>query len=112
MRALVIATIILSGSSFSSLAVVRVPLPDECNDRNALQNVAYDARLTAVQFYYKGYIQNLTDKKQRVCYEARVLMDDGFAVINQTRMLVEANWLPIDVAAQVALKGLCTEAAP
>jgi hypothetical protein len=60
----------------------------------------------------RGYIQNLTDKKQRVCYEARVLMDDGFAVINQTRMLVEANCLPIDVAAQVALKGLCTEAAP
>jgi hypothetical protein len=112
MRALVVALILLGGSSLSSLAVVRVPLPNECNDRNALQNIAYDARLTAVQFYYKGYIQNLTDKKQQVCYEAWVLMDDRFAVVNETRMLVETNCLPIDIAAQVALKGLCADAAP
>lgn len=108
MRALVVAMIILTGSSASTLAVVRVPLPNECNDRNALQNIAYDARLTAVQFYYEGFIQNLTDKKQRACYEARVLMDDRFVIINKTRMLVETNCLSIDVAARIALQGLCS----
>jgi hypothetical protein len=33
-------------------------------------------------------------------------------VVNETRMLVETNCLPIDIAAQVALKGLCADAAP
>ena len=107
MCVLVAAIIILAISCFSSLAVVRVPLPNECSDRNALQNIAYDGRLTAVQFYYKGLIQNLTDKKQQVCYEAHILMDDRFVVLNKTRVLIETNCLPIDVAARVAVQGLC-----
>jgi hypothetical protein len=57
MRAFVIAVIMLAGSSSSSLAVVRVGAPNECSDRNALQDIAVDARLTAIQFYYKGLIQ-------------------------------------------------------
>ena len=107
MRALVIALVMLAGSSSSSLAVVRVALPNECSDRNALQNIAADARLTAIQFYYKGLIQNLADKNRQICYEAHILMDDSFAVLNKTRTLIETNCLPVDVAARIAVEGLC-----
>jgi hypothetical protein len=106
MRALALA-VILAGSSLPSLAVVRIPLPNECSDRNALQNIAYDARLTALQFYYKGMIQNTTDKSRQTCLEAHVLMDDSFAVLNKTRSLIETSCLPVDVAARIALQGLC-----
>jgi len=103
MRALVIALIMLAGSSSSSLAVVRVGAPNECSDRNALQITAVDARLTAIQFYYKGLIQNLADRNRQICYEAHVLLDDSFAVLNKTRTLIEANCLPVDVVARIAL---------
>jgi len=83
------------------------PAQNECADRNALENIAYDARLTAIQFYYHGLIQNLADKSRRICYEAHVLMDDRFVVLNDTRALVEKNCLPIDVAARIAVQGLC-----
>jgi hypothetical protein len=43
MRAFVIAVIMLAGPSSSSLAVVRVGVPNECSDRNALQDIAVDA---------------------------------------------------------------------
>ena len=107
MRAFVIAVIMLAGSSSSSLAVVRVGVPNECSDRNALQDIAIDARLTAIQFYYKGLIQNLADKNRQICYEAHVLMDESFAVLNKTRALIETNCLPVDVAARIAVEGLC-----
>src|SRR5271165_522173 len=107
MRALVIVLIILAGLSSSSLAVVHVGAPNECSDRNALQNIAADARLTAIQFYYKGLIQNLADKNRQICYGAQVLMDDSFAVLNKTRTLIETNCLPVDVAARIAVEGLC-----
>jgi hypothetical protein len=107
MRAFAIAVIMLAGSSLSSLAVVRVGVPNECSDRNALQDIAVDARLTAIQFYYKGLIQNLVDKNRQICFEAHVLMDDSFAVLNRTRALIEANCLPVDVAARIATEGLC-----
>jgi hypothetical protein len=103
MRAFVIAVTMLAVSSSSSLAVVRVGVPNECSDRNA----AIDARLTAIQFYYKGLIQNIADKNRQICYEAHVLMDDSFAVLNKTRALIETNCLPIDVAARIATEGLC-----
>jgi hypothetical protein len=107
MRAFVIAVIMLAGPSSSSLAVVRVGVPNECSDRNALQDIAVDARLTAIQFYYKGLIQNLADKNRQICYEAHILMDDSFAVLNKTRTLIETNCLPVDVAARIAVEGLC-----
>ena len=107
MRAFAIALIVLAGSSSSSLAVVRVGVANECSDRNALQDIAVDARLTAIQFYYKGLIQNLTDKNRQICYEAHVLMDESFAVLNRTRALIETNCLSVDVAARIAVEGLC-----
>jgi hypothetical protein len=107
MRALAIAVIMLAESSSSSLAVVRVGAPNECSDRNALQDIAVDARLTAIQFYYKGLIQNLADKNKQICYEAHILMDESFAVLNRTRALIETNCLPVDVAARLAVEGLC-----
>ena len=107
MRIFVVAIVLLAGAPSPSLAVVRVGVPNECSDRDALQDVAVDARLTAIQFYYKGMIQNLTDKNRQICYEAHVLMDDSFAVLNRTRTLIETNCLPVDVAARIAVEGLC-----
>ncbi len=107
MRTLVLTILFLTITSLSTQAVVRAPAPNECADRNALQNIAYDARLTAIQFYYEGFIQNLADKNRRICYEAHVLMDDRFVVLNTTRELIEKNCLPIDVAARIAVQGLC-----
>jgi hypothetical protein len=108
MRYWALGMIILMGSSLSSHAVVQIGLPNECSDRNALQNIAIDARLTAIQFYYKGFIQNLTDKNRQACYEAHVLMDDRFAVFNSTRALIESSCMSIDAAARVATQGLCS----
>lgn len=56
MRILVVAMVLLAGAPLPSLAVVRVGVANECSDRNALQDIAADARLTAIQFYYKGMI--------------------------------------------------------
>ena len=107
MRALVLAAILLVSWLGAAFAVVRVPLPGECSDRNALLDVAFDARLTAIQFYYKGFIQSLTDKDKRACLEAHVLMDDRFAVINKAYALMAKDCLPIDVAARLAAQGVC-----
>ena len=107
MRALMLTMIILVASSSASRAVVRVPEINSCNDRNALQNVAYDARATLIQFYYKGYIQNLADKDKQSCLEGRVLMDDHFAVINKALGLIEKDCMAIDVAARLAAQDDC-----
>ncbi len=89
-------------------AVVSVDLPNTCADKNALHNMAIDARLEAVKMYYKGFIQNLGDRTRQVCLEAHVLMDDHFDVINKTAELIESECLPVDVAAMRATEGLCT----
>ncbi len=107
MRAWLLAAAIVIASSPSSFAVVRLSLPGECADRDALQNMAYDARLEAIQFYYKGFIQNLTDKTRQTCFEAHILKDDSFAIINKTRALIETDCLPIDVAARMAAGAVC-----
>ena len=107
MRALIAVAMIALVSSSPALAVVTISEPNQCNDRNALQGVAYDARLIAIKMYYEGFLQNMTDRSRQVCYEAHVLLDDSFAVINKTRTLVETNCLPIDVAARMATEGLC-----
>ncbi len=107
MRASVLATILFFASTSLSLAVISVDEPNQCSDRNALQGIAYDARLIAIKLYYKGLVHNLADKQKQICLEARVLMDDRFAVINKTREIIETNCLPIDIAASMAMQGLC-----
>lgn len=107
MRALIATAMILLVRSSPALAVITVNEPGQCNDRNALQSIAYDARLIAIKMYYEGLLQSMTDKNRQVCFEAHVLMDDAFAVINKTRTLIETNCLPIDVAAKIATEGLC-----
>ncbi len=102
-----LAIAMLAAASSPSGAVVSVDLPNTCADKNALQNIAFDARLEAIKMYYKGFIQNLGDRTKQVCLEAHVLLDDHFAVINKTRDLIESGCLPIDVAAMRATKGLC-----
>jgi hypothetical protein len=107
MRALLIATVVLIASSISASAVPRLGIPGECADRNALQNMAYDARLTAIEFYYEGLIRSLTDNVRKACLTSHVLMDDRFVVINKARAIIETNCLPIDVATRMAAQGVC-----
>jgi hypothetical protein len=107
MRAILLAAAIAVWPAGSSLAVISVDLPNQCNDRNALQGIAYDARLIAIKLYYKGLINKMADSKSQVCLEARVLLDDKFTVINKTRELIETKCLPIDVAASMATQDLC-----
>ena len=106
MRAVIAVAIALASSS-PAFAVVTISEPGQCNDRNALQSIADDARPIAIKMYYEGFLQNMTDKNRQVCYEAHVLLDESFAVINKTRTLIESNCLPIDVAARLATQGLC-----
>jgi len=106
-RPILLAFLIACWPANPAFAVISVDLPNECSDRNALQSIAYDARLIAIKLYYKGLINSLADKKTQTCLEAHVLLDDRFAVINRTREIVETKCLPIDVAASMATKGLC-----
>lgn len=102
-----IAAMLFFGCCSPSNAVITVSRPGQCSDKNALQSIAIDARLVAVKLYYEGFVQNIPDKNRQICYEAHVLMDDHFAVINRTRVLVETECLPIDIAAKKATEGLC-----
>ena len=88
-------------------AVVSIDQPNTCSDRNALRDIAVDAQLEAVKLYYKGLILNTGDLDRQVCLEAHVLLDDRFAVINQTRDLIMSRCLPVDIAARMATTGLC-----
>ena len=105
--AFALAIAMLAAASSPSRAVLSVDLPNTCADKNALQNIAFDARLEAIKMYYKGLIQNVGDRTRQVCLEAHVLLDDRFAVINKTRDLIESECLPVDVAAMRATAGLC-----
>ena|SRR5579871_5375474 len=107
MRPILLAALVGISSGNPARAVVSVDLPNTCADRNALQEVALDARLTVVKFFYKGLIGHLTDKSRQTCLEARVLLDDNFAVINKTRDIVETKCLPIEIAAEMATDDLC-----
>jgi hypothetical protein len=107
MRVILLVSLIAISSAKPAFAVISVDLPNECSDRNALQGLAYDARLTAIKFYYKGLINRMSDKARQTCLEAHVLLDDRFAVISRTREIVESQCLPIDVAANLATKDLC-----
>ena len=88
-------------------AVVRLDEPNACSDRNELQNVAYDARPTVIQFYFKGFVQAIQDKDKQACLEEKVLADEAFAVINKARLLIEKNCMSVDAAAQTAAKEVC-----
>ena len=107
MRMTLLAVLIAFCTGSPALAVISVDLPDECSDRDALQSIAYDARLIAIKLYYKGLINRLSDKTRQECLEAHVLFDDRFVVINKTREIVETKCLPIDIAANLATKDLC-----
>jgi hypothetical protein len=107
MRSIIPAAIVLLACSAPSRAVISVSEPNQCSDRNALQSMAYDARLVAIKLYYQGFTQNITDKDRQTCYKTHVLTDDHFAIINKTRALIETNCLSIDVAARIATEGLC-----
>ena len=104
---LLFAIAALTVAASPSSAVVTISPPNACADKNALQNIAIDAQLNAVKLYYKGLIQNTADRRKQVCLEAHVLFDDQFTVISKTRDLVVSQCLPIDVAAEMALKGVC-----
>ena len=105
--ALALAIGILGATPPPSGAVVRVDFPGACSDRNSLRDIAIDARLNAIKFYYKGFIQNVGDHDRQKCLEAHVLQDDRFVVINKTRDLIDGQCLPVEVAAQMATDGLC-----
>ncbi len=107
MRVILLAVLITFCWENPALAVITVDVPNECSDRNALQGIAYDARLIAIKFYYKGLISTLSDRKRQTCLEAHVLLDDRFGVINKTREMVETKCLPIDIAANLATQNLC-----
>lgn len=106
MRALLLVALIAFWPG-NALAVISVDLPNECSDRNALQSIAYDARLIAIKLYYKGLIDRLADKKRQTCLEAHVLLDDRFVVINRTREIVETKCVPLDIAVGMATQDLC-----
>ena len=107
MRLILLAVLIAVSTNNPALAVISVDVPYECADRNALQGIAYDARLIAIKLYYKGLINRASDRNEQTCLEAHVLLDDRFAVINKTRELIETKCMPIDVAARLATQGLC-----
>ena len=107
MRALLLVALIALWPGSPALAVISVDLPNECSDRNALQSIAYGARLIAIKLYYKGLIDRLADKKRQTCLEAHVLLDDRFVVINRTREIVETRCVPLDIAAGMATQDLC-----
>ena len=72
-----------------------------------LKNIAFDARMTAVMMFYKGFIENAGDHGRRECLKARVLDDGRFAVINRTMLLIDTECLPIEAAARKAVEGMC-----
>jgi hypothetical protein len=104
---LILAIAALTMAATPSGAVVTINPPNACADKDALQNIAIDAQMNAIKLYYRGLIQGMGDPRKQVCLQTHVLLDDQFAVINKTRDLVVSQCLPIDVAAEMALKGLC-----
>jgi hypothetical protein len=104
MRPMVLAALLVAGSL--SAAVGGSDLA-ECGDRNALNSVSVDARLVAVRLYYQGLVHGLADESRRACYEAQVVKDDKFVIINKALDLIEDKCLPIDVAARLAAQSAC-----
>jgi len=94
--------------AFPARAVLDVEQPwNPCSDAYELRNIAFDARMTAVMMFYKGFIQNLPDGGRRACLRAHVLEPGHSAVIDKTMNLIEGECLPIEAAAARATEGLC-----
>jgi hypothetical protein len=78
-----------------------------CSDRNILNDVSVDARLTAIRYYFVGLVRGSTDRDRQACYEAHVLNDATLAILNKTLALVESECLTIESAAQTAVESTC-----
>jgi hypothetical protein len=107
-KALFLSVAALAAVPPSARAVLDIEQPwNACSDSYELKNIAFDARMTAVMMYYRGFVQNAGDPGRQECLKAHVLKDGHFAVINRTMLLIDTECLPIEVAAQKATQGLC-----
>jgi hypothetical protein len=107
MRLMIATAAIVAALSSSAKAAADANQLKDCSDRNALNDIAVDARLVAIKFYYDGFIHGMTDRNRQTCYQARVLNDDRLAIVNKTLDLIERDCLPIETAARMALEGAC-----
>lgn len=103
-RAAGVTAIILFSSAAS---VASADALSQCSDKNKLNSAAVDARLVAIEFYYRGFIDGLADGDRKSCYLALVLNSDELAIANKTLDLIERDCLPIARAARAAAEGLC-----
>ena len=72
-----------------------------------LRNIAFNARMTAVMMFYKGFVQNLADRGKQACLRAQVLEPGQSAVIDRTLNLIEGECLPIETPPRGRREGLC-----
>src|SRR5580658_2921363 len=89
MRLMMATAAIVAALGSPAKAAADVNPVNDCSDRNALNDIAVDARLVAIKFYYAGFIRGMTDRNRETCYEARVLNDDRLAIVNKTLELIE-----------------------
>lgn len=106
-KALAVAVVALAAAPTPSGAVLSIEQAEPCSDAYALKNIAFDARMTAVFMYYKGFIQNAGDRDRQDCLTTHVLRDGQFSVIDRTMVLVDSECLSIEAAARKATEGLC-----
>jgi hypothetical protein len=78
----------------------------QCSDRNKLNDISVDARLVAIEFYYDGLTDGLTDSARKTCYEVHASNREP-AIANKTLKLIERDCLPIAQAARIASEGAC-----
>ncbi|RBP08566.1 hypothetical protein DFR50_12548 [Roseiarcus fermentans] len=104
---LAIAVAALAADPPTSQAVLSIAQANSCSDAYQLKNIAFDARMTAVMMYYKGFIQNAGDRERQDCLRTHVLRDGGSVVIDRTMDLIDSQCLPIEAAARQALADLC-----
>ena len=79
----------------------------QCSDRNQLNSAAVGARLVAIEFYYRGFIDGLAEGDRKSCFAAHLLNSEELAIANKTLDLIERDCLPIAQAARVVVKGVC-----
>jgi len=101
----IIAAILIAG--LGSAAAIAGELPSQCSDRNALNDVSVDARLTAIKYYFAGLAHGLADENRRACYEAHALGESGAAVLNKALELIETNCSTMESAARAAIEPAC-----
>jgi len=91
----------------STVAAVSAAELSQCSDKNKLNGVSVDARLTAIEFYFQGIIDGQADGGSKSCFAARVLDDGKLAFVNKTLELIEHDCLPIAQAVRLAAEGQC-----